>query len=454
MKLVVAIALVALVVVAGSVGSTHASFTASVAVAGNGFRVATVEDTFDVQPGGAVRVGTTTPVATGSGQNLALDLGFVPSARAFTTVFTVRNRTSSTQTAVLGTAALPAQVAGVAFASTGTTTAVLAAGASTAVTVTTSPTTAGRGSGLLRLRIGGSTWLYRDYPLSLDAAPEAPVSTSVAARAAGRLALTWSASATTNVAGYEIWRANGGGAAARVATDVTGTSWTDTATTDGVAYTYTVRAVSSGTPSFTSLDGPGAAATADATPPAVPTSVSIPGGWVNLANRAAVTVQVVLPSGSAASDVVTITAGGVSKTVAAPAGAGTVSTTFDLTGSPDGSVSMSASATDVAGNVSGSRSGSAAKDTVAPGAPTATYTDSKTNVADVISGAAESGATVRATQTAPSASGPYSATATGGAYSVSVAPGGKDVTVTYQLTATDSAGNTSSTTTLTALSSR
>jgi hypothetical protein len=37
---------------------------------------------------------------------------------------------------------------------------------------------------------------------------------------------------------------------------------------------------------------------------------------------------------------------------------------------------------------------------------------------------------------------------------VAVGPGGKDVTVTYQLTATDSAGNTSSTTTLTALSSR
>jgi hypothetical protein len=453
-RLVLAIALAALVLVAGSVGSTHASFTASVGVAGNGFRVATVEDTFDVQPGSAVRAGTATPVATGSGQSLALDFGFVPSARAFTTVFTVRNRTSSTQTAVLETTALPAQVAGVTFASTGTTTAVIAAGASTAVTVTTSPTTAGRGSGLLRLRIGGSTWLYRDYPLSLDAAPQAPASTSVIPRAAGRLALTWSASTTTNVASYEIWRANGG-AAARVATDVTGTSWTDDATTDGVAYAYTVRAVSSGTPSFTSLDGPGATATADATPPAVPTSVSIPGGWVNLANRSSVTVQVALPSGSAASDVVTITAGGTSKTVAAPAGAGTVSTTFDLSGTPDGSVSLSASAADVAGNASGSRSGSASKDTVAPGAPTATYTDSnKTNVADVISGAAESGATVRATQTAPSASGPYTTTAAGGAYSVSVSSGGKDVTVTYQLTATDAAGNTGPTTTLTALSSR
>jgi hypothetical protein len=65
---------------------------------------------------------------------------------------------------------------------------------------------------------------------------------------------------------------------------------------------------------------------------------------------------------------------------------------------------------------------------------------------------------VTANRTAPSAAGPYTATAAAGAYTVNVAntagTGGAKISVTYLITATDAAGNTSAATTLTFLDAK
>jgi large repetitive protein len=120
---------------------------------------------------------------------------------------------------------------------------------------------------------------------------------------------------------------------------------------------------------------------------------------------------------------------------------------IDASSLPDGTVTIVAWVEDAAGNASSGRTATAPKDTVAPGIPTATYSDLN-NASDRITGTAEANATVTATQTARSASGPYMTTASaGGAYTVTVARvDGRmpaPIVVTYVVSATDAAGNTS-----------
>ena len=86
-------------------------------------------------------------------------------------------------------------------------------------------------------------------------------------------------------------------------------------------------------------------------------------------------------------------------------------------------------------------------------------TSTNRKAVDGITGGAEADSLVTATQTVPSASGPYTATASGaGAYTRVVArtdgSPGQPVTVTYLVTATDAAGNVSAVTTLTASATR
>src|SRR5207244_10307369 len=85
---------------------------------------------------------------------------------------------------------------------------------------------------------------------------------------------------------------------------------------------------------------------------------------------------------------------------------------------------------------------------VAPGVPTANYTDNNNAVADQVSGTAEANASITVTKTSPAPTATYPTTASGaGAYSVLVAAvAGKPnppTAVTYTITATDAAGNTS-----------
>ena len=448
------------VLVVGPPRGTSAAFTAQLAVAGNGVTADKLGNYFQVTPGSAVQPGTSTPIATGGVDTLALAFGLVPSARTFASVFTVKNVSTQAQTAVL-TASGPAQISSLVFASSGTTSATLAPGAFTTVTATTSATVAGRGTGTLRLALSGVGWLYREYAVSIDEAPEAPPTLTAAARAGGRIDVAWTASSTTtNFAGYDVYRANGGGGYAKLNGGLlTGTTYSDTATADGTIYAYVVRAVSSGSPTLTSVDSPTATATADATPPGRPTAITLANGggaggaYVNAANSGNLSVSVGLPAGSAASDTVQITlangGGSIVKTTSGSAGAGTVTLGgINASSLAEGSFTITAISTDAAGNVSSSRVATFTKDTIAPAAPTGVYTDVKQTVgADTISGTAEGGAAIRAQQT-QGGSGTYGpVTATGGSYTLAVL-NAKSLTVAYKVTATDVAGNVGAATTV------
>ena len=462
---IVALLCLGLALAAGSAHFTSAAFTASTAVPANSLGVDQLSNHFSVASAGAVQVGTSTAIASGNVDSLSLDFGTVPSARTFTNVFRVTNVGSSSATAVL-TPSLPAQIVSVQFASSGSTSATLAAGASTTVSVTTSPTVAGRGSGTLKLGLGGQSWMYRTYSLAIDEAPEAPGAPTATAGVGGKIDLSWSATTTTtNLAGYDLYRSSGGGAYTKLnASPLAGMTYTDTATVDGTTYTYKVRATSSGTPTLQSLDSATATATADATPPGQPTSLSLANGggagnaYINFANRGSISVSVGLAANSLTSDVVTVSlsdgSNTVTQTAAGTNGAGTITVSgLNAGGLGDGTITITAKSKDLAGNVSTVRSVSAPKDTAAPGAPTATYTDNNNNNADQVSGNAEANASTTITETAPG-SATFSTTASaGGTYSCLVAgvPGKSNakITVTYVVTATDAAGNTSSGTTLT-----
>ena len=454
------VASAAVLAAGGATRMSAASFTADVTAAGNVLTADRLGNHFAVDPG---------PSASGDVDSLAVDLGLVSSPGSIGNVFTVTNVSAQSRTATLALLG-PSQVASATFASSGTASATLAPGASTTVTLTTSSTVAGRGSGEVRLGLGGSSWLYRDYDLDLDAAPAAPGTLNAVAKPAGRVDLSWSASATTtNLDGYDVYRSAGAAWTKLTATPLTGTSYSDTATADGTQYSYAVRAVSTGAPALESVDSPHASARADATAPVLPSAVQLANGtgqgnqWISLANRSAVSVSVTLPGSSLASDTVQVVlsngVGSVSKTAPAAGGGGTIVVDgIDALVIPDGTVTISVTVADAAGNVSAPKSASTPKDTVAPAAPSATYVDERKSE-DGITGGAEAGSLVTATQTVPTASGPYTATASGaGAYTLVVArtdgSPGKPVTVTYLVTATDAAGNVSAVTTLTASATR
>jgi large repetitive protein len=442
---------------------SSAAFTGSLAAPSNGITADALHNYFSVSPGTDVQPGTSTAVASGNVDGLSIDLGTVPSARTFSNVFRITNVSSATRTATLNLSSVP-QVASAVFASSGSTSVTLAASASTTLSVTTSTTVAGRGTGTLRLGLSGTSWLYRDYSFHVDEAPEAPGAPTGAQRPAGRIDLSWGASTTTtNLAGYDVYRSSGGGAYTKLtATPQLALTYSDTATVDGTAYTYKINAVSSGTPVLSSLDSTTVTVTADATAPGQATSITLTNGggnggiYVNSGNSSGITIAVALPTGSLTTDVVQLTAtlgGTVTTTNAGSAGAGTVNFNgINVSGLGDGGLTLSVISTDLAGNVSSVRTVTVTKDTTAPGAPTAAYTDNN-NVADVVSGTAEANASISVTKTAPAPTTGYPTTADGtGAYSATVAiVNGKPnppISVTYTVTATDAAGNTSSVSTL------
>ncbi|WP_285245575.1 Ig-like domain-containing protein [Pseudarthrobacter sp. fls2-241-R2A-127] len=144
--------------------------------------------------------------------------------------------------------------------------------------------------------------------------------------------------------------------------------------------------------------------------------------------------------GSAHSVPVTVTASGT----------GTWSAALDLTSLNQGTVSYSATAADAAGNTSAARTAASTKDTVAPAAAQSLSVPAYVNSAGVaavpVSGTAESGASVTVSATSPGTATPVTGTATPSASGWSLnlnLTSLKDGTVTYTVTATDAAGNTS-----------
>jgi hypothetical protein len=462
MRRLVVSACLSLALAGGFTQLSSAAFTGSLVTSSNGITADALHNYFSVSPGTDVQPGTSNAVAAGNVDGLSIDLGTVPSARTFPSVFRITNVSGATRTATLSLSSIP-QVASAVFASSGSASVTLAAGASTTLSVATSTTVAGRGTGTLRLGLSGSSWLYRDYSFRLDEAPQAPGAPTGTQKPAGRIDLSWAASTTTtNLAGYDVYRSSGGAYTKLTAAPQAGLTYSDTATVDGTAYTYKVHAISSGIPVLDSLDSQTVSVTADATAPGQAASITLANGggagsaYVNSANSSSISVNVALPAGSLASDIVQLTAtlgGTVTATHAGSAGAGSVNFTgINVSGLGDGTLTLSVISTDLAGNVSTVRTVTVTKDTVAPGAPTASYTDNN-NAADGVSGTAEANASISITKTAPAPTTGYPTTANGaGSYSVAVATvNGKPnppISVTYTVTATDAAGNTSSVTTL------
>jgi hypothetical protein len=418
---------------------------------------------FAVSAGSAVQPGTSTAVAAGNVDSLSIDFGTVPSARTFTSVFQITNVSGASRTATL-TLSNVSQISSAVFAASGSGSVTLAAGGSTTLTVTTSSTVAGRGTGSLRLGLAGTSWLYRDYSVHIDEAPEAPTALAAVQKPAGRIDLSWTASTTvTNLGGYDVYRSSGAAFTKLNASPLAGLTYSDTATVDATAYTYKLTAVSSGAPILTGVFSSTVAATADATAPGAPTTIALANGggngnaYVNAGNAGSISVSVTMPAGSLTTDTVALTVsnGGnsVVTTHAGTAGAGTFTVTgINVAGLGDGTLTLSARSTDLAGNIGSTKTATVTKDTVAPGAPTANYTDNN-NAADQVAGTAEANASIVVTKTAPTPSAQYSTTANGsGAYSILVATiNGKNATpiaVTYTITAQDAAGNTSAVTTL------
>jgi hypothetical protein len=159
---------------------SSAMFTGTKPVSTSNVHVHALADDFLVTPGVAVQPGTGTLIANGNVDLLTMDFGTIPSARSITGIFTVKNISSGTLTAQL-TPALPGQLPAFVFTSTGTTSAVLSAGASASVQATSSSTFAGHGTGTVKLGEAGLSWLYRSYTLVLNEAPEAPTALNATA---------------------------------------------------------------------------------------------------------------------------------------------------------------------------------------------------------------------------------------------------------------------------------
>jgi large repetitive protein len=450
MRKLAILACISLVTLGGAARFTSASFTAATSVGSNSLTVDQLSNYFSVTP--------ISSAASGNVDNLSLSFGTVASARTLTNVFRVTNVSNSTQTAVFTLASVP-QISSVVFASSGSSSATLAAGASTTVSVTTSNTVCGHGSGTLKLGLSGVSWMYRTYGVTIDEAPEAPGTPTVTQKPAGRLDVAWAASTTTtNLAGYDLYRsANGGASYTKLnSSPLTGLTYSDTATTDGTSYIYKVQALSTDSPALTSLFSGTATGVADATAPTQPTAVSLTNGggagnaYINSGNASSLSFSVTLASGWLSTDTVTLTvqSGASIVTRTASPSSGTVTFTgVNVSSFGEGTVSVSATSTDAAGNVSGARSASYVKDTVAPGAPTASYVDKNNATADQITGTAEANASISITETVPGAGSFSGSASAAGSYTVNVAAvagsAGHPIAVAYSVRATDVAGNTS-----------
>jgi hypothetical protein len=198
-------------------------------------------------------------------------------------------------------------------------------------------------------------------------------------------------------------------------------------------------------------------ATKDTVAPAAPTSVAVVngGGFINNATKSSVSVDVVVPASSSASNTLTVTltdpgnAHTVTATSASITGGGTVHLTgINASTLNDGTISLSVTSTDPAGNPSSATTGSATKDTAAPSAPSVTSTNptspSKTSTTPTIIGSAESGSNVKLYTNGTCTS----AVAGTGSESTFVSPGigvtvTANTTTTFFATATDAAGNIS-----------
>ncbi|HWL35816.1 MAG TPA: Ig-like domain-containing protein [Frankiaceae bacterium] len=187
----------------------------------------------------------------------------------------------------------------------------------------------------------------------------------------------------------------------------------------------------------------------DTAAPGAPT-VTMP-AYVNDATKAAIEISGTAEEGSTIDITVSDTDGGTanvtSSVVTAPNGSWTK--TLDLSSLTDGTLTASATATDVAGNASSAGTDTATKDVVKPSAPTVTLSepiDSTNGATSTASGSAENGSTVDVSvNDTDAATAPVTGSdVSDGSYSVPLDLSSlSDGTLTATATATDAAGNVS-----------
>ena len=295
------VALAAVLAVGGFTRMTSASFTDGLTTGGNSVTVDKLSNHFAVTPGSS---------ATGNVDSLSINLGLVTSPQTITNVFTVQNVSSTTRTATLVVLG-PNQLGSATFAQSG----------SASVTLARS----------LERRLPDDLPLCRrprhrpdqaqarqldlalpHYSVTLRRGASAPASLNATAIAAAESGSTGPLQHDDEPRGYDSTARPA--AAGRSATPAHhGQHLDGHLAPNGTQYSYRVRAVSNGTPSFESVDSPTVTARADSTAPTRPSAVALANGggqgnaYINLANRASVSVTVTLPASSVSTDVVTVT---------------------------------------------------------------------------------------------------------------------------------------------------
>jgi hypothetical protein len=299
------------------------------------------------------------------------------------------------------------------------------------------------------------------------ARPAAPGgSVTATAVAGGAIDVGWSA--VSGVAGYNVYRRTTAGSydfnsPLNGSTPVASTSYHDTTGTNGTTYVYAVRSVVTGAggaqvESVSSADSN--SATSDGSPPPAPTAVDLTGPaaptnscgvatttrYVNAANKNAVTVTATVATPEAGESVVfSASTGGTPVTATVAATTTSVSTTLNLSGLAEGTVTLTARTKDATGNQSATTSPTytVVKDTVAAALSGVSYND-RTLAADQITGTSECGAIVTAVQTSPGSNSYSTTRLSGTAFTLNVAALALS-SYAYNVTATDLAGNASAT---------
>jgi hypothetical protein len=249
----------------------------------------------------------------------------------------------------------------------------LPAGKKTRVTVTSDPMHAGPlDGGQVVISIAGVAKPLT-VPLTGAQAPLPPGPVTATPEAHGAVRVTWPASPSTGVAGYEVDRRVSGGTWQALDASAPAGGIVDTTAVDGQATEYRVLAVAAGVqPALPSAPSAPGSALPDATAPDLPFDV-LPQDFVNIANENAVSVRVDLPPTLMPTDVVSVTLTDTAGVMATGTGSGGQSPAVIVVNASklvDGDLKSSVTVTDSVGNSASMEGKGAFKDTDPPDAPT------------------------------------------------------------------------------------
>ncbi len=246
-------------------------------------------------------------------------------------------------------------------------------GKTASITVTSDPVHAGPLRGSVLISIAGVAKPFT-VPLSGAQAPLPPGAVTATPEAGGAVHVTWAASPSTGVAGYEVERSVSGGQWQPLSGSAPAAGVVDQTGTDGQTVDYRVSAITAGvSPQLLSSPGTAGSVVTDASPPDPATNVKFTSSFVNLGNEDSVPVEVDLPPTSLATDVVSVTltgpAGGTA-TATTAGGQPSVVVPVDAHTLGDGTLSASVTLTDVVGNATAPSTGvQIQKDAQAPEPP-------------------------------------------------------------------------------------